>query len=134
MRYRLDLGDTIEDLDPSGDGGPRSLVPYSTEFTTAKLAAATSQGSFPTPGVAFQDGFAYLAENAFTHGTLQVYDVRDPALPEEVRDGGAADREPARGPRREASATGGGHHRSGALGALEPARLRHLASRRLRSG
>ncbi len=84
MRYRLDLGGTIEDLDPSGDGGPRSLVPYSTEFTTAKLAAAQSQGSFPTAGVAFQDGFAYLAENAFTHGTLRVYDVRDPALPEEV--------------------------------------------------
>ena len=83
-RYRLDLTDAILDLDPDFDGGPRPLVPYSTEFTTANLAAARSQGSFPTAGVVFQDGYAYLVESTFTHGTLKVYDVRDPARPEPV--------------------------------------------------
>jgi len=83
-RYRLDVSGAILDLDPSGDGGPRPLTPYSTEFTTAKLAEARAHGSYPTAGVAFQDGFAYVAENGFTQGTLRVYDVRDPRAPEEI--------------------------------------------------
>ena len=83
-RYRLELLDAIVDMDPITDGGPRALVPYSTEFTTASLSAATSHGSFPSPAVVFQDGWAYLVENLITHGTLKAFDVRRPSLPEPI--------------------------------------------------
>jgi hypothetical protein len=80
-RYRLDLSDAIVDLDPLVDGGPRALVPYSTEFTTATLAAATSRETFPSSGVVVHDGWAYLVQDDFTSGTLKVYDVRQPGAP-----------------------------------------------------
>ena len=82
-KYRLELTDAIMDLDSTVSGSDKPLVPYTTDFETYTLAAATTQDSFPSPGVAVQDGWAYLVRNDMIRGTLKVFDVRGPGVPTE---------------------------------------------------
>jgi hypothetical protein len=79
--YRIELRDGIVDLDEPSAASSKPLVPYSLEFKTVALPPATGQGTFASPGLVVQDGFAYLVQNELTRGTLKVFDVRKPMAP-----------------------------------------------------
>ena len=86
-RYTLDLTSGIEDLDtdPDNNPAPKSLVPFTTSFTTfGPEALGGTEDKFGSAGIAVLGDRAYLVENKFYFGTLRVFDVTDPVEPVEI--------------------------------------------------
>ncbi|TDI34808.1 MAG: hypothetical protein E2P02_29310, partial [Acidobacteria bacterium] len=83
-RYTLNLSSAIEDLDTDVDGNPapKSLVPFTTSFTTfGPESLGGTEERFGSAGIAVLGDRAYLVENNFYFGTLRVFDVTDPVNP-----------------------------------------------------
>jgi hypothetical protein len=79
--YRLVFDDGIVDLDPT----PKPLVPFTLEWKTQSPSGmGTHGGDFASPGVVVLAERAYLVENQFVRGLMRVFDVHDPAAPEEL--------------------------------------------------
>jgi hypothetical protein len=79
--YELVLDPGIEDLDPT----PKSLVPYTTKFTTfGPDGVGGTADNFLSAGIAVLGNRAYVVQNNFSNGILRAYDISNPVAPVEI--------------------------------------------------